>query len=163
MRTPEIFLRGFAVPVTFAVLAFGFHMLLRGHNAPGGGFIAGLIVAVAALLMRMAREHRLLAVRPATLVPIGLLVAFATGAAPMLVGRPFLTSAYGYLHLPLLGEVEWATAALFDVGVFLVVIGVTVTIIELLAESGTADTAGDGAGAGRAAPGKASHDTERGP
>lgn len=142
MRVPEIFLRGFALPVTFAILAFGFHMLLRGHNAPGGGFIAGLMVAVAALLMRMARQQRLLSITPASLVPVGLAIALLTGAAPMLVGRPFLTSAYGYVRLPLLGEVEWATAALFDVGVFLVVIGVTVTIIELLTEHGADDSAG---------------------
>lgn len=142
MRVPEIFLRGFALPVTFAILAFGFHMLLRGHNAPGGGFIAGLMVAVAALLMRMARQQRLLSITPASLVPVGLAIALLTGAAPMLVGRPFLTSAYGYVRLPLLGEVEWATAALFDVGVFLVVIGVTVTIIELLTEHGADESAG---------------------
>ncbi len=141
MRVPEIFLRGFALPVTFAILAFGFHMLLRGHNAPGGGFIAGLMVAVAALLMRMARQQRLLSITPASLVPVGLAIALLTGAAPMLVGRPFLTSAYGYVRLPLLGEVEWATAALFDVGVFLVVIGVTVTIIELLTEHGADESA----------------------
>lgn len=144
MRTPEIFLRGFALPVTFAILAFGFHMLLRGHNAPGGGFIAGLMVAVAALLMRMARQQRLLSISPSALVPVGLAVALLTGAAPMLVGRPFLTSAHGYVRLPLLGEVEWASAALFDVGVFLVVIGVTVTIIELLTEHGAADDGGGG-------------------
>ncbi|MFO7544682.1 MAG: MnhB domain-containing protein [Trueperaceae bacterium] len=144
MRAPEIFLRGFALPVTFAILAFGFHMLLRGHNAPGGGFIAGLMVAVAALLMRMARQQRLLSISPSALVPVGLVVALLTGAAPMLVGRPFLTSAYGYVRLPLLGEVEWASAALFDVGVFLVVIGVTVTIIELLTEHGAADDGGGG-------------------
>ena len=142
MRAPEIFLRGFALPVTFAILAFGFHMLLRGHNAPGGGFIAGLMVAVAALLMRMARQQRLLSFSPSALVPVGLALALLTGAAPMVVGRPFLTSAYGYVRLPLLGEVEWASAALFDVGVFLVVIGVTVTIIELLTEHGAADDGG---------------------
>lgn len=142
MRVPEIFLRGFALPVTFAILAFGFHMLLRGHNAPGGGFIAGLMVAVAALLMRMARQQRLLSISPSALVPVGLAVALITGAAPMLVGRPFLTSAHGYVRLPLLGEVEWASAALFDIGVFLVVIGVTVTIIELLTEHGAADDGG---------------------
>ncbi len=135
MKYPEIILRTFATPVVFVLIAIGFHFFLRGHNAPGGGFIAGLIVAVSALLMRIAQERRLLNVSPQRLVPLGLLVAFATGAAPLLFGQPFLRSAYGYLELPFAGEVEWATAALFDLGVFLVVIGTTLTIINLLAET----------------------------
>ena len=135
MKFPEIVLRTFATPIVFVLIAIGFHFFLRGHNAPGGGFIAGLIVAVSALLMRIAQERRLLALAPEKLVPIGLLIAFATGAVPLLFGRPFLTSAYGYVELPLAGELEWATAALFDLGVFLVVIGTTLTIINLLAET----------------------------
>lgn len=131
---PEIFFRTLATPVVFALVAIGFHFFLRGHNAPGGGFIAGLIVAAAALLGRMARDLRLLTIRSETLVPLGLLLALATGIAPMLVGEPFLRSAHGHSEVPLLGEVEWASAALFDAGVFLVVVGVTITIIDLLAD-----------------------------
>lgn len=135
MKYPEIILRTFATPIVFVLIAIGFHFFLRGHNAPGGGFIAGLIVAASALLMRIAQERRLLALSPQKLVPLGLLIAFATGAVPLLFGRPFLTSAYGYVELPFVGEFEWATATLFDLGVFLVVIGMTLTIINLLAES----------------------------
>ena len=135
MKFPEIVLRTFATPVVFVLIAIGFHFFLRGHNAPGGGFIAGLIVAVSALFMRIAQERRLLALAPEKLVPVGLLIAFTTGAVPLLFGQPFLTSAHGHTHLPFVGEFEWATAALFDLGVFLVVIGTTLTIINLLAES----------------------------
>ena len=135
MKFPEIVLRTFATPIVFVLIAIGFHFFLRGHNAPGGGFIAGLIVAVSALLMRIAQERRLLNLSPRVLVPVGLLIAFATGAVPLLFGQAFLTSAYGYVHLPFAGEIEWATAALFDLGVFLVVIGTTLTIINLLAET----------------------------
>lgn len=134
MKFPDVFFRTLALPIVFSLIALGFHFFLRGHNAPGGGFIAGLIVAVAALLARMARDARLLTLRTETLVPLGLLVAAVTGIVPMLLGLPFLTSAYGYLTWPLIGEFEWATAVAFDLGVFLVVIGVTVTIIDLLAE-----------------------------
>ena len=133
---PEIFFRTLATPVLFALIAIGFHFFLRGHNAPGGGFIAGLIVAASALLGRMARDLRLLTIRSEALVPLGLLIALATGIAPMLVGEPFLRSVHGYVVLPLVGEVEWASATLFDAGVFLVVVGVTITIIDLLAEEG---------------------------
>ncbi len=135
-RGPEILFHTVATPVVFALLAIGFHFFLRGHNAPGGGFIAGLIVAVAALLARMARDMQLLRLRSQALVPLGLLVAFTTGAVPLLFGRPFLTSAHGELALPRGGTFEWASAALFDLGVFLVVIGVTITIIDLFAEEG---------------------------
>lgn len=133
-RFPDIFFRTLSAPIAYALIVIGLHFFLRGHNAPGGGFIAGLIIAVAALLSRMAGKNRLLTVNPMRLVPIGLALAAATGLIPMLFGRPFLTSAHGYLTWPLIGEFEWATAVLFDAGVFLVVVGTTLSIIDLLAE-----------------------------
>lgn len=133
MKYPDVFFRALATPVVFTLIAIGFHFFLRGHNAPGGGFIAGLIVAVAALLGRMARDLQLLRIRASALVPVGLLLAVGTGIAPMLVGEPFLRSAHGYLTWPLIGRFEWSTAVVFDAGVFLVVVGTTITIIDLLA------------------------------
>jgi multicomponent Na+:H+ antiporter subunit B len=131
---PEIIFKTLAMPVVFVLLAIGFHFFLRGHNAPGGGFIAGLIVAVTALLSRMALDRRLLRLEPSSFVPIGLLIAMTTGAYPMLFGDAFLKGAHGYSKWPFVGEFEWASAALFDLGVFLVVIGSTLTIIDLLAD-----------------------------
>ncbi len=133
-RYPEIVFKTLAMPIVFVLLAIGFHFFLRGHNAPGGGFIAGLIVAVTALLARMSLDRRLLRLEPKTLVPIGLLIAMTTGAFPMLLGDAFLKSAHGHTRWPFVGDFEWASAALFDLGVFLVVIGTTLTIIDLLAE-----------------------------
>lgn len=133
-KYPEIIFRTVAMPVTFILLVMGLHFFLRGHNAPGGGFIAGLIVAVAALIMRMGREQALLNWSPTVLVPLGLAIAFLTGFFPIFYGLPFLTSRHGTLRGPLIGELEWASAALFDLGVFFVVVGVTLTIINLLAE-----------------------------
>ena len=135
MSFPDVVFKVLSEPVVFVLLAVGLHFFLRGHNAPGGGFIAGLIVATAALLTRMAEGRRLLSVAPVSLVPLGLAIALLTGAVPLALGKPFLTSAHGDLELPLIGEIEWATAALFDLGVFLVVVGTTLTIINLLAES----------------------------
>ena len=134
MNRPDILFRAFAGPVLLALVALGIHFFLRGHNAPGGGFIAGLVVAAAALLSRMSGGGQLLAIRPPTLVPLGLLIAVFSGLGPMAFGGGFLRSAYGYLDWPLIGEFEWASAVLFDLGVFLVVIGTTLTIIDLLAE-----------------------------
>jgi len=130
----EIFFRALSTPIVFALLALGVHFFLRGHNAPGGGFIAGLIVAVAALLTRMAAQRGLLLVRPRILMPVGLLLALVTGGVPMLFGYPFLKGWHGTVDLPLIGPVELATAMPFDAGVFLVVIGATLTIIDLLAD-----------------------------
>lgn len=134
MNYPDIFFRTLAQPIVFAVVALGIHFFLRGHNAPGGGFIAGLVVAVAALLTRMATESSLLMLSSKALLAWGLLIAFFTGVAPMFFGEPFLKSAFGYLEWPFIGEFEWATAVLFDTGVFLVVVGTTLTIIDLLAD-----------------------------
>ncbi len=134
MNQAEIFFRTLSTPIVFALVALGVHFFLRGHNAPGGGFIAGLIVAVAALLTRMAAQRGLLLVRPRVLMPLGLLIALATGVVPMLFGQPFLKGWHGYVDLPLFGPVELATAMAFDAGVFMVVIGTTITIIDLLAD-----------------------------
>lgn len=134
MKSVDVMLRTLALPVTFALLALGFHFFLRGHNAPGGGFIAGLMVAAAALLARMARRQALFTFPARWLLPWGLLIATVTGIVPMAFGYGFLASAYGYLTWPVIGEFEWATAVAFDLGVFLVVVGTTITIIDLLAE-----------------------------
>ncbi len=133
-KFPEIVFRTLAMPIVFVLMAIGFHFFLRGHNAPGGGFIAGLIVAVTALLARMALDRRLLRIEPSSFVPVGLLIAFGTGVYPMFFGDGFLKSGHGYVDWVFVGEFEWASAALFDLGVFLVVIGTTLTIIDLLAE-----------------------------
>jgi multicomponent Na+:H+ antiporter subunit B len=130
----ELFFTTFARPVVFVLVFLGFHLFLRGHNAPGGGFIAGLVVAVAALLSRIVLDRPFLNLQPQRLLPWGLLLALLPGVLPMLFGGAFLKSAYGYLTWPLIGEFEWSTAVVFDAGVFLVVVGTTLTIIELLAE-----------------------------
>ncbi len=134
MIQAEIFFRTLSTPIVFALVALGVHYFLRGHNAPGGGFIAGLIVAVAALLTRMAAQRGLLLVRPRVLMPVGVLLALVTGVVPVFFGYPFLKGWHGVVDLPLIGPVELASAMPFDAGVFLVVIGATLTIIDLLAD-----------------------------
>ncbi|MCE8020254.1 monovalent cation/H+ antiporter subunit A [Halomonas sp. MCCC 1A11036] len=109
------------------------YIFLRGHNQPGGGFIAGLITATALLLQYMARGYDWTRERLPLSYPVvavsGLAVALATGLGSWLFGYPFLTSAFGHFHLPLIGEFELATAMLFDVGVYLAVIGATLMIL----------------------------------
>ncbi len=121
------------LPIALLVSAYIF---LRGHNLPGGGFIAGLITAVALTLQYMAgglvwaQERMLSPFRP--LIGAGLLIAVLTGLGSWLFGYPFLTSAHGHAHLPLIGEFELATAMLFDLGVYATVVGSTLLILANL-------------------------------
>ena len=108
-------------------LMVGVYILLRGHNMPGGGFIAGLIVAIAFLMQYMASGYVWASHRARfdahVMIGGGVLIAGATGIASLVFDRPFLTSTFGYFHLPLFGEVELASAMAFDLGVFFTVVG----------------------------------------
>lgn len=119
----------FALVMVFALL-----LLWRGHNAPGGGFIAGLMTACALILHRIATGEAALRVNPAVLIPWGSALSFVTGLVPYLLGKPFLKTDFGYVTTALTGEFEWATAMLFDIGVFGVVVGSTMLIAESLIE-----------------------------
>ena len=113
------------------------YLLLRGHNLPGGGFIAGLVLAIALLLLQVAHGHDWTTPRAGNdyrgWVGWGLLIAGATGVASWLLGSPFLTSTYDYPWLPGVGGVPLASAAAFDLGVYLVVVGGTLVMLQSIA------------------------------
>jgi len=119
-------------------LLFAAYSLLKGHNAPGGGFIAGLIAAVALCTYRMSNGPeallRALPCHPRVILFVGLGIALATAFAPILVGEPFFRSLVTYIHLPFGEKIHFASAAVFDIGVFLVVVGVSVGMIQRLSE-----------------------------
>jgi len=125
------------LPLALAVSAYIFW---RGHNLPGGGFIAGLITAVALVLQYMAlgqeRADMLLHSRGgqrfSRWIGSGLAIAGLTGVGAFVLGRPFLTSAFGHPTVPLLGELSLATAALFDLGVYITVVGSTMLTLSVL-------------------------------
>ena len=116
------------------------YIFMRGHNQPGGGFIAGLITAVALVLQYMAmgqsRAETLLRAdsggRFVRWIGMGLGIAGLTGIGAFMFGQPFLTSAYGHPFVPLLGELPLATAALFDLGVYITVVGATLLTLSSL-------------------------------
>ncbi len=121
-------------PVIAIAAAF---LLFRGHDLPGGGFVAGLTMAVAFILQYIARgtawvESRLL-ILPMRWMGIGLLLATGVGAAAWLFGRPFLTSSFSYVDIPLIGAVPLASALLLDLGVFALVVGATVLMLIAIA------------------------------
>ena len=121
-------------------LVVSLYIFMRGHNAPGGGFIAGLITAVALVLQYMAlgqtRAEVLLHAgggrRFVRWIGTGLAIAGLTGVGAFVVGQPFLTSAHGHPEVPWLGALPLATAALFDLGVYITVVGATLLTIATL-------------------------------
>lgn len=118
------------------LLLFSIFLLIRGHNQPGGGFVGGLVAAAALALYAIAQGtaevRRAIRLRWGALIGIGLLTAMGSGLLGLLSGYPFMTGRWYAQPVPLLGKV--GTPLLFDVGVYLVVLGVTMTIIFTLAE-----------------------------
>mgnify|MGYP001315103754 CR=1 FL=1 len=125
----------YLVPI---LLVVSIVMLLRGHNAPGGGFSGGLMAASAFALFTLAQgaaaARKLLRVDPRTLLAIGVLVAAASGMPSLFAGEAYLASYWTFPALPLIGEVPLGTPLLFDVGVFVAVIGFALTIMFVLYE-----------------------------
>jgi multicomponent K+:H+ antiporter subunit A len=108
-------------------------LFLRGHNLPGGGFIAGLVTAAALIVQYLANgvawTHARLPWNLHALVGLGLLAATLTGLASLAFGYPLLTSTFGHWRWPVVGEIELASAMAFDLGVYLVVVGATLLIL----------------------------------
>ncbi len=124
-------------------LVVSLYIFLRGHNLPGGGFIAGLITSLALVIQYIAlgqdQAERLLKAKSGRLyeiwIGIGLVIAGLSGIGAWLWGRPFLTSAHIYVSPPILGEIHLASAAIFDLGVYITVVGATMLMISVLGDS----------------------------
>ena len=126
------------VPWLFPVIiVLTIYLFLRGHDLPGGGFVAGVTMSIAFTLQYIAfgtrwTEERL-KIRPLYWVGCGLLIAALTGTGALAFGYPFLTSYFQYADLPVLGKMPLASAVLFDLGVFVLVVGATVLMLIALA------------------------------
>lgn len=114
----------------------GIYIFLRGHNEPGGGFVAGLVIAIALLMQYMASGFAWTQARQRIeyhfMIGIGIIIAGLTGAGAWIFGAPFLTSSYTYISLPPIEDFPLATAALFDLGVFLTVLGAVMLMLYSL-------------------------------
>ncbi|WP_395338566.1 monovalent cation/H+ antiporter subunit A [Ningiella sp. W23] len=117
-------------------LLVSFYIFLRGHNMPGGGFIAGLVTSVALIQQYIA--HGVDWIKPRikldyqSLIAWGVLIATFTGVGSWFFGRPFMTTWFDYFDIPLIGEIELASALIFDLGVYLTVVGATLLILANL-------------------------------
>lgn len=124
----------YLIPV---LLVFSLFLLTRGHNEPGGGFVGGLVAGAAFALYAITytshQARRLLRVPPRTLISVGLLIAFGSGVISLFLQMPFMTGIWLSIELPILGTL--GTPSIFDIGVFIAVLGVVLQIIfELMEE-----------------------------
>ncbi|MDT0528271.1 Na+/H+ antiporter subunit A [Micromonospora sp. DSM 115977] len=119
-----------------AIVLFSIYLLFSGHNAPGGGFAAGLVAGLALAVRYLAGGRTELngaaPVDAGAVLGAGLFVAVGTGVAAMLLGGEFLQSALLDLHLPVFGHVHFVTSVFFDVGVYLIVVGLVLDILRSL-------------------------------
>lgn len=138
MRTNDVMLQTATKVVTFIILMFAVHIFFAGHYTPGGGFVGGLLTTSAIVLLMLAFDiptiKKILPINYVVLTAVGLLIAIATASASIIFDVPFFTHAYDYFDLPLFGETSLHSALLFDIGVYLVVVGVTMTIIQTIGE-----------------------------
>ncbi len=138
MNQGSIILQTIARQALYVIMIFSFFLLGRGHNEPGGGFIAGLLSAAAVVVLYLAFDlafvKRALPIDYKYLIALGLLMAVGTGVGGMLFSEVFLNQSFRYVHLPFFGKLELTTAFLFDFGVWLVVVGGTLTVISAIGE-----------------------------
>ena len=118
------------------LLIFSFFLLLRGHNEPGGGFVGGLVAAAAYALYFIANgideAEKLLKAEPVILIAIGLLLAVISAVPSLLAGKNFMSGIWLDIKFPVIGKL--GSPLIFDVGVYLLVLGIALKIIFSLAE-----------------------------
>jgi multisubunit Na+/H+ antiporter MnhB subunit len=134
--------------ISYSVLVLSLYLLFAGHNQPGGGFVGGLVAGAAVGLRYVAggieAVRQASPVRPWTILGVGLLVASVTAIVPLLAGGAVLDNAVGEWHVLALGHMHATSATVFDVGVYLVVVGLTLMVFEAFGDD---PEPGEGTGA----------------
>jgi multicomponent K+:H+ antiporter subunit A len=119
-------------------LMISFYIFLRGHNLPGGGFIAGLVTSVAFILQYIAHGSAWISTRLTInyrkIIASGIAIATLTGVGSWFFGRPFMTTWFDYFDIPIIGKIELASALIFDLGVYITVVGATLMILASLGQ-----------------------------
>ncbi|WP_172971173.1 Na(+)/H(+) antiporter subunit B [Bacillus sp. THAF10] len=125
--------------LSFIILIFSVYLFFAGHYTPGGGFIGGLMTSSALVLILLAFDlktfKKIFPINFLTVAATGLLISILTGVAALFFDVPYLTHTFDYVELPILGETALTSTLIFDLGVYLVVVGVAMTIIQTIGES----------------------------
>ncbi|PLS15683.1 Na(+)/H(+) antiporter subunit B [Bacillus sp. M6-12] len=139
MKTNDLILQTVTKVAAFVIILFSISIFLGGHYSPGGGFVGGLMTSCAVVLLLLAYDLKtvagLLPIDYKIMIACGLLISVSTVAGSWLFDAPLMTHAFSDFNFPVLGKTTLHTAVLFDLGVYLVVIGVTMTIIQTIGES----------------------------
>ena len=140
LKINDVILKTVVRMVVFIILTLGMYLFFAGHNAPGGGFIGGLVLGSAIVLLYLTYDietvHRGMPFDFKLVAAIGVLLATGTAIASLFFDVPFLTQTDGYFHIPFLGEKHLSTVTFFEAGVALTVVGTLVTIILSISEDG---------------------------
>lgn len=136
MKTNDVILQTGSKVLFFIILLFAVFIFFAGHNSPGGGFVGGLLTTGAFVLLLLAYDlktvKQLLPFNFMIVVAIGLLLSLGMAAGSLVVNVTFFTHAFGDFYLPLFGKTALHTATIFDAGVYLVVVGAALTIIQTI-------------------------------
>ena len=138
MKVNDVILKTVVRMVVFIVFTFGMYLFFAGHNAPGGGFIGGLVLGSGIVLLYLTYDietvHKGMPFDFKKVAALGVLLATGTAIGSLFFNAPFLTQTDGYFNIPILGEKHLSTVVLFEAGVALTVIGTLVTIILSISE-----------------------------
>lgn len=133
MKINDVILQSVSKFVVFIILTLAIYLFLSGHHAPGGGFIGGLVLASAFVLLYLAFDiktmEKSIPLDFKIVAAVGAMIATASGIGAVLFGEPFLSQTFIYVDLPFFHTVELTTVTIFEAGVALTVVGVVVTII----------------------------------
>lgn len=138
MKANDVILQTITRVVVFIILTLAFYLFFSGHNDPGGGFVGGLVLAAAFVLLCLAYDIETvkegIPIDFKQLAAFGAFITVTSGFGPVLFGKPFLSQSFGFFDIPFFGETELATVTLFELGVAMTVVGVVVTIILSISE-----------------------------
>jgi len=138
LKFSDVILQTAAKVLVFIIMTFSIYILFAGHHNPGGGFIGGLITASALMLLYVAFDvetvQEIIPVNFKIVGAVGMMMALLTGLGAVVLDAPFLTQVYEYVTLPVLGKTGIGSSLVFDLGVYLAVVGTTMTIIQSISE-----------------------------
>lgn len=136
MRTNNVILQTAAKVIFFIILLFSIFIFFAGHHSPGGGFVGGLLTTGAFVLLLIVYDlktvQQILPFNFIIVVAVGLLLSLGMASGSLVFNVPFFTHVFGDFNLPLIGETSLHTAMIFDAGVYLVVVGSVMTIIQTI-------------------------------